>query len=342
MKKDYYAILGVSKNASADEIKKSYKKLAIKHHPDKGGDVTKFQELQEAYDNLSDPDKKAKYDNPYHALNEEFGFGNDSMYEEFMKGFGFSESKKAPKGQDVNMQISITLEEVYAGVQKTVTFAKHCNCKLCNGSGAKEKSNCLSCGGMGQRTTYRRMGHYTAAETGQCYDCNGKGYRIITRCGACNGLGYESKECTELFDVPRGINGHTIRLFEKGHEYIGEGESKQGDLYILVNHIKHDEFERSGDHLVKTLRFDYKDFIFGKQIEITALDGDKIKINVEKNSNVGKQLRIKGFGLPVLNTPQEINKNASNYFGDLYLVLDIIIPRIEDLSVEQIKALESL
>jgi molecular chaperone DnaJ len=329
MKRDYYEILGVSKTATADEIKKSYRKVAMQFHPDRNpGDKTaeeKFKEAAEAYEVLSDTDKRAKYDRyghqaftpgmgGFHGSNvnmedifSQFGdiFGDD-IFGSFFGGGGRRSSgggrARGVRGSNLRVKLKLTFEEAAKGVTKTIKVKKYVSCNTCGGSGAKDKSSvqtCNTCGGSGQvrRVTNTFLGQMQTVTT--CPTCNGEGTTITAKCGACKGEGRVYGEEQVTVDIPAGVQeGMQLSLSGKGN--AGERGGAPGDLIVLIEEEAHKELQRDGLNVAYELHISFTDAVFGTQVEVPTIDG-RAKIKIPPGTQSGKIFRLKGKGFPDVN-----------------------------------------
>ncbi len=327
-KRDYYEILGVSKNASADEIKKSYRKVAMQHHPDRNlGDKEaeeKFKEAAEAYDVLSDADKKARYDRLGHAaFAPGSGFGGGMNTEDIFSHFGdvcgediFSnffgggarrggggQGSRGVRGSNLRVKLKLDYEEISKGVTKNIKIKKYITCHTCNGSGAKDKGSvqkCNNCSGSGQvrKVTNTFLGQMQTVTT--CPVCNGQGTTITAKCNTCKGEGREYGEETVSVDIPAGVQeGMQLSLSGKGN--AGERGGAQGNLMILIEEEPHKELQREGLNIAYELHISIPDAVFGTQAEVPTIDG-KAKIKIPPGTQSGKIFRLKGKGFPEVNS----------------------------------------
>jgi molecular chaperone DnaJ len=328
-KRDFYEILGVSKNASADEIKKAYRKVAMQFHPDRNpGDKPseeKFKEAAEAYEILSDSDKRAQYDRFGHnafgpGRGGGGGFGNmntedifsqfgdifgDDMFGNFFGGGGRSRGgkTKGTRGSNLRIKIKVNFEEIAKGTTKTVKVKKYVSCSTCNGSGAKDKNSvqtCGTCGGNGQvrRVQNTFLGQMQTVTT--CPACNGEGSTITNKCTACKGEGRVYGEETVTLDIPAGVqDGMQLSMNGKGN--IGERGGPSGDLIILIEEEEHEFLQREGLNVAFDLYISFPDAVFGTQVEVPTIDG-KAKIKIPAGTQSGKIFRLKGKGFPGINS----------------------------------------
>lgn len=362
-KRDYYEVLEVSKTASADEIKKAYRKKAIQYHPDKNpGDKEaeeKFKEAAEAYDVLSNPDKRAKYDQfGFEGLNAGTGgfggggfggFSGQSMSMDdifsmfgdifgggggFGGGFGGSRQRGERKfrGADIRIKVSLTLEEINSGVTKKFKVKKMVPCEHCNGSGAKEGSTpetCPDCKGTG--TVYRTQQSFfgTVQTQTACPRCGGEGKIIKDRCPHCGGDGVVSGEEIVEVTIPAGV-AEGMQLSVEGKGNAGKHNGINGSLLIVIEEVEHKELIRDENDLVYNLMLTVPQAILGGTVEIPTLDG-AVKVKIEPGTQPGKILRLRGKGLPVLN---------SSRHGDMIVNIGVYIP--ETLSRDEKQMVEKL
>ncbi|MCK4918960.1 MAG: molecular chaperone DnaJ [Candidatus Pacebacteria bacterium] len=366
MSKDYYNILGVSKDASDDEIKKAFRKAAHKHHPDKkSGDEAKFKEINEAYQVLSDKQKRGQYDQfgssfdqagaggqgfggfdfsgfqgGQNGFNFEFGgdgggFG-DIFGDIFGGGRGQGQNQNQGKGNDVSVDIEITLEEAVVETEKDINISISSLCSVCDGIGAEKGSkveSCKTCGGSGQVTKQRRTILGTFAQNEICPDCQGVGETFEKKCSACGGDGKTKQNKTIKVKIPAGIaNGQTIRLSGQGEAGFrpGKGNSVAGDLYITVRVKQHSLFERKGDDIIYNLQISISQAALGDKINIPTLQGE-IKLKIPSGIQSGKIIKLKEKGITHL---QGRGK------GDMFVVVQVMTP--EKLSRSQKKIFEEL
>ena len=315
--KDYYEILGVSRESSQEEIKKAYRKLAMKYHPDRNPNdkqaEEKFKEISEAYEVLSDEQKRKQYDQFGHAGGQGGagfqGFENmDDIFESFGDifgdifggGAGRKRKRKAGpvprRGHDLAHTMSITLKEAFLGTKKDVTYYHFVSCDTCSASGTasgKKPQSCPDCNGLGQ--LQYRQGIFAYAQT--CPKCHGEGFIISDPCKQCSGQSRVQKYDTISVNIPQGIfDGAELRVPEKGDAGIYGGSN--GDLIIRINVIEDKKFSRSGDDLECTVALTYPQLVFGAQVEIENIDDTKESFKVPKGCPVGKRITISGKGFP--------------------------------------------
>lgn len=352
--KDYYTILGVPRNASDEEIKKAYRKLAHKYHPDKGGDEQKFKEINEAYQVLSNKDKRAQYDRfgrvfeggagdqsgfswgfgpgfgfDPEAMREQFeedfegaDFGFGQIFEDFF-GFGGPTRAKAERrnrGKDIEVDIELPLEAVLRGHEETIPVYKFIQCARCQGSGGEPGTKikeCFSCRGSGEVQKIQKtfLGSFT--HTAICPECHGEGNKPEKFCNVCKGEGrIQGEEDVKVF-IPAGVDtNQRIRIDSMGD--AGKRGSKAGNLYIRIFVKKHPVFERRGDNLYVTVPISFSRAVLGDEIEVPTLEGKNILLKVPAGTESGKILRISGKGVP----------HYSGYGrGDLYVELRVRTPK---------------
>lgn len=348
--KDYYEILGVDKDADQKEIKKAYRKLAKKYHPDRNPDdpeaSEKFKEISEAYGILSDEDKRARYDQYGHAGigDDDFnyddfargGFGGlEDLFEMFMGGGGFSgmgqRSQNRPtRGRDLEYRMEISFEDAAFGTEKTIRIPRQETCQTCDGSGAKPGSNprtCPKCDGSGQIRVNQRTPFGNMAQIKTCDRCQGKGEIIDEPCPDCNGEGRVTRRRDIKVEIPAGISsGQRIRLSGKGG--AGKRGGPSGDLFVRVDVKPHDLFERKGDDVYYELPINFVQAALGDEIQVPTLEGE-VKLKIPEGTQPGDSLRLKNKG---------INHLRSSGRGDQYIKIKVVIPK--SLSSEQKELLQ--
>jgi molecular chaperone DnaJ len=357
-KRDYYDILEVARNASTEEIKKAYRKMALKYHPDKNPNdpeaEAKFKEAAEAYEVLSNAEKRQRYDRYGHDgvkgaagggfhmsmedIFSQFGdiFG-DAFGGAFGDAFGFGTRggrghRRVNKGSNLRVKVKLTLEEVLHGVEKKIRVSKYIPCDACNGTGAEKGASfntCPTCNGRGQvtRVTSTFLGQMQTTST--CPACGGEGSVISSKCNKCAGNGIVKGEEVISIKIPPGVaDGMQLSMGGKGN--AGPRGGIPGDLIILIEEQEHENFERDGQNLIYELFVSLPDAALGNTIEIPTLDG-KARIKIEPGTQSGKVLRLKGKGLP------DINGYGK---GDLLVNISTWTPR--NLTAEEKRILEQL
>ena len=350
-KRDYYEVLGVDKSASTQEIKKAYRKVALKYHPDKNpGDSEaeeKFKEAAEAYEVLSNAEKKARYDQYGHAgMGGQGGFGGGMNMEDIFSQFGdifgggfgsffgggAGGGRRMRKGSNLRIKLSLTLKEVAEGVEKKIKVKRQVACKDCGGNGAKNGtavSACSTCSGTGQvkKVMNTMLGQMVQAST--CPTCQGSGENIREKCNTCDGTGVEHKEEVIEIRVPAGVeDGMQMSMSGKGNAAPRGGQN--GDLIVLIE-VKEDEhFQRDGNNILYDLFVSFPDAVLGTSLEVPTISG-KVKINIPAGTQSGKVLRLRGKGI------QDLNGYGK---GDQLIHVNVWTPK--NLSKDEKKMMESL
>jgi molecular chaperone DnaJ len=325
-KRDYYEVLGVSKSADAAELKKAYRKLAVQFHPDRNPDdkaaEDKFKEAAEAYEVLSDPDKKAKYDRYGHAaVDGQGGFSGggmtmDDIFNQFGDVFGdsgfgsffggggggaASGRQRGQKGTNLRIKVSLTLEEIAHGVHKKIKVKKEVACDTCNGSGAKDSGSvkvCNTCGGNGVVRQVRNTFLGQMQTTVTCPTCNGSGKIISSFCGGCKGSGTSHGEETIDIDIPAGVEaGMQLSMRTRGN--AGQKGGPAGDLIINIEEKEHEFLQRDGQNILFEQFLSFADASIGTQVEVPTLDG-KVRIKIPPGTQSGKIFRLQDKGLPTV------------------------------------------
>jgi molecular chaperone DnaJ len=355
-KRDYYEILGLSKGASAEEIKKSYRKVAMQFHPDRNpgdkGAEEKFKEAAEAYEVLSDNDKRAQYDRYGHAglgsngrgpaggmnmddIFSQFGdiFGDD-LFGSFFGGrrAGGNSRSRGVRGSNLRVKIKLNYEEIAKGASKNIKVKKYVSCNTCTGSGAKDRNSiqtCSTCGGSGQvrRVTSTFLGQMQTVTT--CPTCNGEGSIVTAKCTVCKGEGRVYGEETVTLDIPAGVQ-EGMQLSVGGRGNAGERGGAPGDLIILIEEEQHPDLHRDGLNVAFELHISFMDAVFGLQAEVPTIDG-KAKIKIPAGTQSGKIFRLKGKGFPGVNSYEK---------GDQLIHVNVWTP--QHLTPEEKELLEKL
>jgi molecular chaperone DnaJ len=351
-KRDFYEILDVSKGAADDEIKKAYRKMAIKYHPDKNpGDKAaedKFKEAAEAYEVLSNRDKRARYDQYGHAgmggsASGGGGFGGMNMDDIFSQfgdvfgsqfGFGGSSrgGKRVNRGSNLRVKVKLTLEEIATGVEKKIKVTKYISCDKCNGSGAHSGSSfsrCNTCHGSGHVTRVQNTILGQMQTTGTCPSCGGEGQTITEKCKSCHGDGIVRGDDVITLNIPAGVSDG-MQLSVNGKGNAGPRGGVPGDLILQVEEAEHEHLERDGSNLIYNLFVNFADAALGTSVEIPTLEG-KAKIKIDAGTQGGKLLRLKGKGLP-----------SVEHYGKGDLIVNINVWTPQHLSSEEKKTLEKL
>ena len=358
-KRDYYEVLGVAKNASEAEIKKAYRKLAIKYHPDRNpGDKEaeeKFKEAAEAYDVLHDAQKRQRYDQfgfngPQGEGFDGFGAGGMNMddifsmfgdlfggrggFGGFSGGFGGGYEKPRFKGADLRLHVKLTLQEIATGTTKKFKLHKDVTCSHCNGSGAEEGTTaetCSKCGGSGVVIkSVRTMLGMMQTQT-ECPDCHGEGTVIKHKCKHCGGTGIEKGEEVVEINIPAGVaEGMVVNVPGKGN--AGKHNGVNGDIQVFIEEEDNDTFVRDGNDLIYNLLLDFPTAALGGEIEIPTIEGSKLRVKLENGTQPGKTLRLRGKGLPAV-------QGYGSGKGDLVVNISVYVPRT--LSREEKQAIEA-
>ncbi|MEZ5720796.1 MAG: molecular chaperone DnaJ [Paracoccaceae bacterium] len=338
-KRDYYDVLGTTKGASAEEIKKAYRKKAKELHPDRNADnpdaESQFKEVNEAYDVLKDGDKKAAYDRFGHAAFEG-GMGGgprpgghpgqgdfasafsdvfDDLFGDFMGAQRGGGGRRATRGSDLRYNLRVTLEEAFHGIQKTINVPTSVACSECNGTGAEsgaEPTTCPTCSGLGK--VRAQQGFFTVERT--CPTCHGAGHMIKNPCKKCHGQGRIEKDRSLSVNIPAGVEtGTRIRLAGEGEAGMRGGPS--GDLYIFIDVAPHPIFEREGVNLHCRVPVSMTAAAMGGDIEVPTIDGGRSRVKIPAGSQSGRQMRLRSKGMPAL------RGSAS---GDMYIELAVETP----------------
>ncbi|MDR2467205.1 MAG: molecular chaperone DnaJ [Prevotellaceae bacterium] len=356
-KRDFYEVLGVAKNASSDEIKKAYRQLALKYHPDKNpGDKDaedKFKEAAEAYDVLSNPDKRANYDKFGHSAPGGFGSGGggfnmEDIFSRFgdvfgghfagfggfsgFSGGGGQRDRPRRRGSDARIKVKVDLKDIAGGVEKRLKVPLLCKCDVCGGTGAKDPSSfsaCNTCKGSGYVTRITNTILGAMQSTSVCPECQGEGSKITDLCTACHGEGTVRREESIVFRLPPGVGeGMQLNIPGKGNAARRGGIS--GDLLVVISEEPHEELARDENDLIYSLYISLPQAALGASAEIPTVTG-KAKIKIEPGTQSGKVLRLKGKGLP------DINGYGT---GDLLVYITVWTP--QKLSKEEEKMMKTL
>lgn len=333
-KRDYYEVLGIEKDADTNTIKRAYRKLAMKYHPDRNADddtaAQNFREVTEAYEVLSDESKRSRYDRYGHAGVDDqmggFGAGGfqdshayrdfgDLFGDVFGEAFGFGGRQQSNRGSDLRYDLTISLEEAAAGREVELDIPKHVHCDTCSGSGARPGTNpvpCSTCGGHGQ--VQMSQGFFAVRRT--CPNCHGSGKKIESPCITCGGAGRKKVNKKLKVKVPAGVyHGAQVRVSGEGE--AGEQGGPAGDLYIVVSLKEHKIFERDGADLHCTMPITFPQATLGAEVEAPTLTG-KVKIRIPAGTEGGRVFRLRGNGVPDVRT---------GHTGDLYVRVQIAVPK---------------
>lgn len=340
--KDYYSILGVDKNASDDEIKSAYRRLAKKYHPDLNKTeeaAEKFKEINEAYEVLGDSKKRANYDqfgsadgNPFGGAGSSGGFGDffgggggfSDIFSDIFSAFGGGRSgtRTMTKGEDIDINMNLTFEEACFGVEKNVTLGKIEKCEKCNGTGAKngrEFTTCTSCQGTGRVRFQQNTMFGTTIRESVCPKCDGTGKIVKEKCESCNGKGYQRIQKTVKVKVPAGIdNGQTLRMRGEGNAPTREGIN--GDLNIHISVAQHSILVRKGNDLYMDLYLPFTTTLLGGKIDVPTLNGN-YTLTIPELTPSGTVMRLKNKGVKILNKDK---------YGDLLVTLKAECPKSLD------------
>ncbi|WP_045393356.1 molecular chaperone DnaJ [Falsirhodobacter sp. alg1] len=338
-KRDYYDVLGAAKGASAEELKKAYRVKAKELHPDRNSDnpnaEAQFKEVNEAYDVLKDPDKKAAYDRYGHAAFEggmggggqrgggygqhaDFSSAFSDVFEDLFGGFGGrggQQRSRVQRGSDLRYNLTISLEEAFSGVNKTINVPSSLACDACHGTGAEggaEPTTCPTCAGMGK--VRAQQGFFTVERS--CPTCSGLGQIIKDPCKVCHGVGRVEKDRALSVNIPKGVeSGTRIRLAGEGEAGLRGGPS--GDLYIFIEVTEHTLFQRDGVHLFCRVPITLATAALGGEVEVPTIDGGMSRVKVPAGAQTGKQMRLRGKGMPAL-------RGAG--FGDMMIEIAVETP----------------
>lgn len=350
-KRDYYEVLGVSKSANAEEIKKAYRKLAMKYHPDRNPDdkeaEEKFKEAAEAYEILSNDEKRAKYDRfghegfkggqDFHGFNNAqdifshfsdifggggFG-GGSSIFDEFFGGGGSSQRGRqrttGTPGQDLKVTLRLTLEEIATGTTKKIKLKKYNVCKTCNGTGAKDSASyqtCSVCSGTGEVKQVSRSLFGQFVNIAPCQNCNGTGKIITKPCAACHGDGRIYEDSTIKINIPAGVTDNSYMTL-RGEGSVGKNGGSAGDIIVIFKELPHPHFVRDGDNIIYELSISYPEAVLGTEVEIPTLTG-RAKLKIEPGTQAGKFLKMREKGI------QHLNRHGA---GDQLVKINIHVPR---------------
>lgn len=344
MSKDYYNVLGVDRNASEDEIKKAYRKMAMQYHPDKNPDnpeaEAKFKEAAEAYDVLSTPDKKSNYDrfgsssgggNPFGGG----GFGMEDIFSNFGDIFGsaFNQrysggQKPQSRGSNLRIKVTLNIDEILKGVSKKLKYKRQDKCGTCDGKGGTDVRSCIPCNGSGQRTVVQNTPFGQIRQATSCPDCSGSGQQVHNKCKECRGDGTVVKEQTVDVEIPAGVsNGMQLSMTGFGN-YVRNGQA--GDLHIVIEEERDFSFKRENNNIIVEKTISVIDAIIGSNVKVKTPHGE-MTVAIEPGTDHGKVIRLSGKGIP----------DIQYGMGDLYIKISIKIPKKieldEKLALEKLK-----
>ena len=351
MSKDYYNILGVNKGASDDDIKKAYRKMAMQWHPDKNPDnpqaEAKFKEAAEAYDVLSNPEKKSNYDrfgtadanpfgggggNPFGGFGH--GFSMDDIFSQFGDIFGGGQNRgggrwaqKKRKGGDLRLKVSLTIQEILNGVTKKLKYKRQESCTSCNGKGGSDIRDCIPCSGTGRRVVVQNTPFGQIRQEHGCPDCGASGKIVHNACGSCRGEGTIPKEQIVNVDIPAGVSSGMVLSMQGYGNHIKDGIP--GDLQIVVDELREFYFKREGNNLLVEKEVSIIDAIIGSQVQVKTPHGN-IPITIQPGTEPGHMLRVVGKGVPDINLGK----------GDLIVKISLKIPK--NITQEEKTILEEL
>ncbi|MFT3891447.1 MAG: molecular chaperone DnaJ [Anaerolineales bacterium] len=346
--RDYYEVLGIGRNASDDEIKAAFRKLARQYHPDvnKEPDAEeKFKEINEAYGVLSDKDKRARYDRfgkeglgnmgggGFHDYTTDFGDIFEELFGQFGFGTGRGSSRRSPRrGRDLQMQVTLTFEEAVFGVEKEIEFQREETCSRCNGNGAEPGTTplrCATCNGQGEVRQVRQTFLGQMVQTAPCPTCGGRGETIASPCKTCHGNGLERKTVKKKVQIPAGVdNGTQIRLAGEGGP--GTLGGPQGSLYLVLDVKAHQFFKRRENDVILNLDINVAQAVLGAEIDVPTLDGEE-KLKIPSGTQPGKVFTMRGKGIPYLRRKDR---------GNQLVIVNVAIPT--KLTKEQRELFEKL
>lgn len=348
MSKDYYNILGVNKGATEEEIKKAYRKMAMKYHPDKNQNnpeaEAKFKEAAEAYETLGDSQKRSHYDrfgsgggNPFGGGGSPFGghgFSMDDIFSQFGdifggggNPFGGRPQQRRSRGGDLRIKVTLNIDEVLKGTNKKLKYKRQDACQSCSGRGGSDIRTCLPCNGTGQRVVVQNTPFGQMRTQTTCPDCNGTGEQIHNKCGVCHGDGTTLKEQVVDVEIPAGVsNGMQLKMNGYGNH---TRNGLPGDLYVIIEEAQDFSFKRDNNNIIVEKTISVIDALCGSNITVKTPHGD-IPVLVEAGTEHGKTIRISGKGVPDLNYG----------LGDLYIKFMIKIPK--DIPLDERAVLEKL
>ncbi len=335
-KRDYYEVLEINKNATQDEIKKAYRAQVKTHHPDKGGDEAIFKEIAEAYEVLSDEAKRERYDRYGHAGPKSFGGGYDPMAD-FLRKAGFDPSgnptqSQVRRGQDLHLTVKLTLEEIFHGTNKKFNYKRNVSCTPCSGKGGTGVKQCQTCMGSGYVVQIMNTNFGQIRNTATCPTCSGVGNTYDVECTTCKGQGVNIEDDNLDIDIPHGVMDNMRMVFsDKGHS-VKNGVA--GDLIISIMELPHDNYLRNGNDLRFNLKLTFPQLILGDKVEISTIEGTKIRLNINEYTKVGETLRVLGKGMKPMGGENR---------GDLLLITELSVPdKFTEDQLNLVKALKKL
>jgi len=323
-KRDYYDVLGVKRDASADEIKKAYRKLALEHHPDRNQDdqkkaEVKFKEIAEAYEVFKDKDKKRTYDQYGHEGLSNSGYQPSDWHvnlNEAFRGFGFGFGGRQRKGSDIQMVLSVSLEDVAKGAKKNISFTRLEQCTSCKGAGGTGEQ-CSTCGGYGKVEVRHHQGFGSMRMITECRKCSGTGVKITNQCKTCNGQGMKEDKIQASVSIPAGImDGNVLTVSGEGHR--DEVDIPRGDVLCFIKVSPHSIFVRQNSHLMSNKSISFKQACLGDKVEVSTIYGGTINLRIPPGTQPGQKLRLKGQGLPQV---------RSGGKGDHFVQIQIEVPK---------------
>lgn len=344
-KRDYYEVLGIAKDATKDDIKRAYRKIAMENHPDRNPDnkeaEERFKEATEAYEVLNDVEKRARYDRFGHSgmrggqdfhgfsdINDIFShfsdiFGGSSIFDDFFGGGGARgrgrRRTSGTAGSDLRITLKLTLEEIAKGVTKKIKIKKYVRCESCGGSGAKKgtsKKTCQVCSGTGEVRQVSRSVFGQFVNIQPCTNCNGEGEVVDEPCRACSGEGREQKETTVSINVPAGVSEGSYMTL-RGEGNIGQRGGPAGDIIVIFQELPHDYFVREGDNIIYDLFVSFPDLALGVEVDVPTLVG-KARLKIDAGTVPGKMLRMRDKGIKRLN---------QHGYGDELVRVNVIVPQ---------------
>jgi molecular chaperone DnaJ len=330
---NYYEVLGVEKGATQDEIKKAYRKKAIEHHPDKGGSEEKFREATEAYDILSDEQKRGEYD-AYGSVGggnryQGHGFNMDDIFSQFGDIFGGNpfrqQQQRVRRGSDLRVQLNVTLEDVIGGSTKKVKYKRKIHCKPCFGKGGTDVKNCIACNGSGQRIMSQQTPFGNIQTAVPCNNCQATGKIISNKCKSCHGEGVVDNEDIVEVNLPRGVAGGMQFEMSGLGNFARDGVA--GNLQVFINEIRHNKFSREGADLHCEEWITIPEAVLGRKMSIPTLQGD-VNITIDAGCESGRVFTITGKGVPRLSNNGQVGPS-----GNLHIKVNVRIPK--DISMKE-------